>query len=555
MIRQSTHASVWTRLAQRLLQDHRRCFPLALALAALFGVGTALAEDVGFVWERVQDQRALDYEIHYGRASRQYDASGPRTVETQQVITGLSAGETYYFAVRACLVGGTECGSFSDEASAVIPSPAPDAAFDMNPSRGVAPLTIDFSDRSAGTITQWQWDFSDGSPSSLASPQHIFHEPGLYPVQLIVSGPGGSDTATAVVEVTAAAPVAAFDASGTSGVAPYTVSFADQSSGAVSSWSWDFDGLGQSDLVNPTWTFASAGTYSVTLVVTGPGGSATLTKQGLIQVSEPPPIVAPKRIIEVGEVLVDREWQWVEFGQVYTDPIVIANPPSSNDRAPVVVRVSGVESDGFWIRMQAWDYLPDAHGFEQVGYVVMEAGRHQLPSGQWIEAGRFVQGGRQLSSIGFAQDFSKVPVVLSGIMSHNDAKAATTRVAGVTVAGFQMRLDEQESRTQGHGAETIGYLAWEPSVGNWGGLQFAVGATKSLVTSRAYRLSFGGAWGEPPVFVAQMQTLNEGDTAVLRHENLGVASVDIRVEEETSKDRETGHKNEAVGYALFALAQ
>jgi PKD repeat protein len=527
---------------------------LLMTLAALFGARAALAQDVGFVWSAVEDPRALDYEIHYGRASGQYEASSPRTTETEQVISDLAAGETYYFAVRACLVGASTCSDFSAEVSAGIPYAAPDAAFAMNPTRGVAPLTIDFSDQSVGEITQREWTFADGATSSLAAPQHTFTDPGLHTITLAVSGPGGSDTATAVVEVTPAAPVVAFDVSGTAGVAPYTVSFADQSSGGGSAWSWDFGSAGHSSLPNPVWTFESAGVYSVTLTVTGPGGSATLTKQGLISVSAPPVIVTPERVIEVGEVLVDQDWQWVDFGRPFRDPIVIANPPSSNDRAPVVVRVSGVESDGFWIRMQAWDYLNDVHAFERVGYVVMEAGRHQVAVGQWVEAGRFVQGGRQLSSIGFTESFGRVPVVLTGIMSQNDAKAVTTRVSGVHLGGFQVRLDEQESLLSGHGAETIAYIAWQPSVGTLDGLSFVVAATGNQVGSKSFRLNFGSVWGEPPVFVAQMQTINETDTAVLRHQNLGTSSVEVRAEEETSKDRETNHKNESVGYALFSLA-
>jgi len=51
-----------------------------------------------------------------------------------------------------------------------------------------------------------------------------------------------------------------------------------------------------------------------------------------------------------------------------------------------------------------------------------------------------------------------------------------------------------------------------------------------------------------PVFIADMITINEVDTAGLRYKNLTNDSVKIKVEEETTDDKETKHKAENVGY-------
>ena len=70
---------------------------------------------------------------------------------------------------------------------------APQAAFLAAPTTGPAPLDVTFTDLSTGTITSWNWDFGDGSSSTLASPMHTYANPGTYSVVLRVTGPGGFD--------------------------------------------------------------------------------------------------------------------------------------------------------------------------------------------------------------------------------------------------------------------------------------------------------------------------------------------------------------------------
>jgi|APFre7841882630_1041343.scaffolds.fasta_scaffold140125_2 PKD repeat protein len=71
---------------------------------------------------------------------------------------------------------------------------------------------------------------------------------------------------------------------------PTTVQFTDQSTGEITEWKWDFNGDGVYDLTynqptNPTNYYDQNGSYGVTLTVTGPGGSNTLTKPNYIYVS------------------------------------------------------------------------------------------------------------------------------------------------------------------------------------------------------------------------------------------------------------------------------
>ena len=84
-------------------------------------------------------------------------------------------------------------------------------------------------------------------------------------------------------------PVADFDASPISGYAPLTVHFMDKSSGTITSRLWDFGDGSTDTTTNPVHSYQTAGSYSVTLNVTGPGGEDTKTMTNLINVTAVPP--------------------------------------------------------------------------------------------------------------------------------------------------------------------------------------------------------------------------------------------------------------------------
>jgi len=86
-----------------------------------------------------------------------------------------------------------------------------------------------------------------------------------------------------VRESVIATPEANFTTDTTSGSAPLTVNFTDTSTGATE-WLWDFGDGTNSTEQNPIHTYNDAGTYTVNLTVTGPGGTDTKTKTNYIAV-------------------------------------------------------------------------------------------------------------------------------------------------------------------------------------------------------------------------------------------------------------------------------
>ena len=167
---------------------------------------------------------------------------------------------------------------------------APTAAFTGTPVSGSYPLAVTFTDQSTGSPTSWAWNFGDGGTSTSQNPSHTYTAAGTYTVTLTATNAYGNDseTKTSYITVTApSAPVAAFTASATSITAGGSVTFTDQSTGTPTSWSWTFTGgtPSTSTAQNPTVTYSTAGTYSVTLIATNAQGSNTLTKTAYITVS------------------------------------------------------------------------------------------------------------------------------------------------------------------------------------------------------------------------------------------------------------------------------
>lgn len=142
------------------------------------------------------------------------------------------------------------------------------------------PKTIQFTDESSpgpgGPITAWNWDFGDGESSTDESPSHEYADSGIYDVQLMITGTDG-DTAFIIKQITVTIPVltSLFSSSMSNLIATFTDHSTPGPSGPITGWAWDFGDGGTSTSQNPTHTYATPGTYTVTLTVTGTSPDGT----------------------------------------------------------------------------------------------------------------------------------------------------------------------------------------------------------------------------------------------------------------------------------------
>jgi hypothetical protein len=265
----------------------------------------------------------------------------------------------------------------------------------------------------------------------------------------------------------------------------------------------------------------------------------------------PPPLQLPT--LEVGEVSIDHNWTHVTFKKTFTDPVVVAQPLSLNDGEPAVIRVRKVDANGFEIRVQEWDYLDDVHALENVGFLALDRGSYALEDGTMVEAASFETD--RVGSFGgvtFSRAFQTVPVVVTAISSVNEPDAVTGRLRNISNQGFEFCMQEQELNPKEHAKESINYIAWEPSVGTVDGLPFEVGKTGDILKNGFQSLTFNQAYTNAPVFLANILTGDGMDTANVRSQNKNAGTVEVRIDEEQSKNDETSHTTEVLGYMAFA---
>ncbi|MDD1702004.1 MAG: PKD domain-containing protein [Methanoregula sp.] len=157
----------------------------------------------------------------------------------------------------------------------------PRADFVADKTRGGAPMTVTFTDKTVNTPTSWNWDFGDGATSFDQNPVHTYTTLGSYSVTLTATNADGKDSTTKVnYIVTTLAPVASFSADRQLGKAPFVVQFTDLSSNSPASWNWDFgDGTASSEQ-NPRHIYQQEGSYNVSLTATNQYGSDTSFKSG-----------------------------------------------------------------------------------------------------------------------------------------------------------------------------------------------------------------------------------------------------------------------------------
>ncbi|OPX65548.1 MULTISPECIES: PKD domain-containing protein [unclassified Methanoregula] len=211
----------------------------------------------------------VDHSLGSTPMSWQWDfGDGSNSTEQNPEHTYLRRG-TYTVSLTATNAYGT---STATKKNYITIGMEPKADFSASPLTGDSPLTVKFTDKSLGQVTQWQWDFGDGKGSSDQSPAHTYWSGGTYNVILTVSNDYGSSDITKTGYITVIGDLkSAFTADPASGKAPLTVRFTDRSIGSPTAWAWDFgDGTNSTDQ-NPVHVFTRTGTFDVTLTVTRGG--------------------------------------------------------------------------------------------------------------------------------------------------------------------------------------------------------------------------------------------------------------------------------------------
>jgi PKD repeat protein len=181
------------------------------------------------------------------------------------------------YDVSLMLESSTGCTGFGTGSVVVYPSPT--ANFMANDTCLFEPTFLtDLSTIDNGTITNWNWQFGNGSTSLEQHPFLTYFEDSVYQITLVVTATGGcTDTINQTTEIYPL-PIALVTVDNV--CLGETVQFGDSStinSGSIVQWDWDFGDGNSSSNQHPGHSYSNAQNYVYALTVTSEQGCIDAT--------------------------------------------------------------------------------------------------------------------------------------------------------------------------------------------------------------------------------------------------------------------------------------
>jgi PKD repeat protein len=216
---------------------------------------------------------------------------GRTSSEVTPTVTYSNAG-IYSVSLTVANPAGTN--TFVQPNYIVVTNPLPPAVnFAADPTSGLLPLSVSFTNLTAGPQVAYHWHFGDGNSSTSENPSTIYSNAGTYTVTLTAWNSGGTNSlilTNLIVVTNIPPPIIDFAANIGSGVVPLAVDFTNLTAGAAS-FLWTFGDGNTSSILNPSNIYSNSGDYTVTLTGWNSGGTNSLTRVSYIIVSNPPPPV------------------------------------------------------------------------------------------------------------------------------------------------------------------------------------------------------------------------------------------------------------------------
>jgi gliding motility-associated-like protein len=186
----------------------------------------------------------------------------------------------------------------------VFVNPIPRPNFTIPPSACLPSANVTFNNTSTipdgtqATFT-YLWNFDDPpsgilNSSSGSSPSHIYNNLGPFNVNLqVTSGAGCVHDTTILLNTIHPEPVGAFTVNKPDVCIGQSFTFTDNSNpadGTIAAWSWDLGNTNTRTVPSFTYTYGTAGTYTVTLFITNSHGCRSSTATRVVTVN-PYPVV------------------------------------------------------------------------------------------------------------------------------------------------------------------------------------------------------------------------------------------------------------------------
>ena len=266
-------------------------------------------------------------------SSYQWDFGDGNSATTTNAIHAFSTAGTFTITLVATNANGVADAEIKP--AYITVNPLPNVGFTANGLGCTVPLTLSFTNTSSqGANFTQAWNFGNSQTSSQFTPPSItYNAQGTFQVLLNVT-----NTNTGCVNSqTQAIVVSNFQAGITApsiGCVGQPIPIQDNSTAGANAWNWNFGSAGQSNAENPTVTYNSPGTYTISLNAqnTNSGCAASTTQQIIIQANTVPTFYAnptancaPGSIQFFNTTNLNGTYVWnFGDGQTYTG----ANPPA-----------------------------------------------------------------------------------------------------------------------------------------------------------------------------------------------------------------------------------
>lgn len=355
--------------------------------------------------------------------------------------------------------------------------------------------------------------------------------------------------------------------------------------GALSGWTvyLDADGDGQRDADEVSAVTGANGGYRFDGLATGQytvaldladgfdltGGAATVTVSADATAGadfavtplppappaepEPPAAAQTEVFAQFGTLAaVDHTWQEVTLSHRFENPVVFATITSLHGVEIVAPRLDAIGPDGFKIMLQETADRDRIHTTESVSYVVMEAGVWDLADGRRIEAGLYdsdLLTSAGFDRIEFSDAFEDTPHVFSAVQTTRGLDYVTTRQTDAATTGVAIAMEEEEALNDGdHTTEILGWIAIEGGTTSSDGITLDSGRLMADHTGATWAQGEDAASGE--YLLAQIASWAGSNPVTTRIG--GPAATDLVLQEDLSRDTETGHVLETVDVLAFS---
>ena len=242
-------------------------------------------------------------------------------INTASALCGPDCEQTGELVIQVQIQGDDELWRswWNNGSATVIPAAAssnepPIASFTFNCDGLTCAFDASGSSDPDGMIVDYAWDFGDDNGDSGSDPttSHTYSTAGIYNVMLTVidnENAMGTDNQSVTVNEANYLPFVAFSVSCSALSCSFDASASYDPDGTIVDYAWDFgNGYRENGSATTTsYTYATAGTYSVVLTVTDNDGGMTADSQNMTVVD------APASAVHVGDLegtsIVKKNWQ------------------------------------------------------------------------------------------------------------------------------------------------------------------------------------------------------------------------------------------------------